>query len=99
MARSLAVVVASLIIGLAGAGCSKKQQAQGEVPTCAQITEHVYKVTRIAFPGHGDMEMGNRKSDIKECEARNVSATERRCIMAAKDMAGVAACRGNKPKS
>ncbi len=74
------------------AGCSK--QAEKKAPTCAEVTDHVLSVVQIAYPGHGDMGgRGNRDLEIQQCEARKVSAKERRCIVAAKDMAGIAACR------
>lgn len=79
------VVVAAL------AACSRS--APEKVPTCAELTEHLFAVTKIAYPGHGDMEMGNRNAEVAACEARKPSPGERRCMMAAKDLAGVAACR------
>jgi hypothetical protein len=72
---------------IAAAGCGKKDDG----PTCAQVTDHLFAVTKIAYPGHGDM--GNRKTEIDACEKRKISADERRCIVAAPDMAGVAKCR------
>jgi hypothetical protein len=80
-----------LAAALAVAGCSSKKEDPG--PTCAQVTDHLFEVTKIAYPGHGDMAMGDRKAEIAQCEKRAVSADERRCIMAAADMAGVAKCR------
>lgn len=75
-----------------GAGCSK--QAEKKAPTCAEVTDHVLAIVQVAYPGHGDMGgRGNRDLEIQQCEARKVSAKERRCIVAAKDMAGIAACR------
>lgn len=73
------------------ASCQSKPAEK--VPSCAELTEHLYSVTKIAYPGHGDMEMGNRKNEVAACEARKPSAGERRCIMAAKDLTAVAACR------
>jgi len=79
-----------LAAALAAAGCSNKE-APG--PSCAQVTDHLFEVTKKAYPGHGDMAMGNRKVEIAQCEKRGIPAAERRCIMAAPDMAGVAKCR------
>lgn len=90
MRWSLCSPIVALAVALA-AGCGKREQEK--VPSCAELTEHLYEVTRIAYPGHGDMEMGNRKAEIEACEQRNLPAAERRCMMAAKDLAGVAACR------
>lgn len=79
-----------LLLGLV-AGCHRTADQQ---PSCAELTEHLYEVTKIAYPGHGEaMEMGNRKADIAACEQRKPAADERRCIMAAKDLAQVATCR------
>jgi hypothetical protein len=76
---------------IAAAGCSTKDDG----PTCAQVTDHLFEVTKIAYPGHGDMAMGNRKSEIESCEKRKIPADVRRCIMAAPDMTGVAKCRAS----
>jgi hypothetical protein len=72
------------------AGCNKTAE---KVPTCAELSAKLSEVTKIAYPGHGDVEMGNSKRDIEACEARAPKPAERRCIMAAKDLAGVTACR------
>jgi len=72
------------------AGCSKPEK----VPSCAEVTDHVLAIVQQAYPGHGDMGgMGNRTHEIEACEARKVPAAERRCILAAKDMNGIATCR------
>jgi hypothetical protein len=83
-----------LILALAivlGVGCKKTENEK--VPTCAEVSAKLAAVTKIAYPGHGDMEMGSSKRDVEACEIRKPTAKERRCIMAAKDLAGVTACR------
>lgn len=76
------------------AACSKKAPAKDNGPTCAEVTDHVLEVARIAYPGHGDMgASGNRQSQIDACETRKPPATQRRCMMAAKSMEALAQCR------
>lgn len=71
--------------------CSKSEE---KAPTCAEVTDHMLKVVQIAYPGHGDMgARGNRDAEIQKCEARKMSATERRCILAAKTMEAIGECR------
>lgn len=84
------VLVLALVVAPV-AGC--KRGTPEKVPTCAELTDHLSAVTKIAYPGHGDMEMGNRPADIAKCEERNPSPDERRCIMAAKDLNAIASCR------
>jgi hypothetical protein len=73
--------------------CSKKA-AEDKGPTCAEVTDHVLEVARIAYPGHGDMgASGNRQSQIDACEARKMPVAERRCMIAAKSMEALAQCR------
>lgn len=75
------------------AACSKKA-AEDKGPTCAEVTDHVLEIARIAYPGHGDMGAnGNRQAQIEQCEARKVPAAERRCMIAAKSMEALAQCR------
>jgi hypothetical protein len=81
------ILAAALVL----VGCSNNKDDPG--PSCAQVTDHLFEVTKLAYPGHGDMAMGNRKVEIAACEKRAIPAAERRCIMAAPDMAGVAKCR------
>lgn len=78
-------------------GCNK-QSAPEKVPTCAELTTKISELTKIAYPGHGEMEMGNSKRDIAICEEKNPSPKERKCIMAAKDVPGIAACRKDSVK-
>ena len=71
-------------------GCERKPEDPG--PSCEAITDHVYEVTRKAYPGHGEMAMGNRKADVARCEARKLTAKQRRCMLAAQTPEGVAQC-------
>ncbi len=74
-------------------GCGSKSDPG---PTCAQITDHMLEVTKQELVGHGDELLGQRKTMIEQCEGRKLTADQRRCLVAAKDMAGFAACRAGK---
>lgn len=71
-----------------GLGCGKSEDPG---PSCEQVTDHVFEITSKAFPGHGDM--GNRKAYIESCKSRNLSASERKCMLAAQDTLSLAKCR------
>lgn len=74
-------------------GCGGKVD---EGPTCTQVTDHMLDVTKQQLVGHGDMELGQRGAMIAQCEQRKMSGEQRRCLMAAKDIPGIAACRAGK---
>lgn len=74
------------------AACSKK--AAEKVPTCAEVTDNMLKVVQGQYPGHSDMgAMGNREQAIQQCESRDMSADEKRCIVNAKTMDDLGKCR------
>jgi hypothetical protein len=74
------------------AACSKK--AAEKVPTCAEVTDNMLKIVQSQYPGHGDMGgAGNRESAIQQCESRNMPANEKRCIVNAKNVEDLGACR------
>lgn len=74
------------------AACSKKPAEK--VPTCAEVTENMLKIVQGQYPGHSDMgAMGNRQATIQQCEQRNMPAAEKRCIVKAKTMEDLGACR------
>ena len=74
------------------AACPKK--AAERVPTCAEVTDSMLKIMQSKYPGHGDMgAMGNREQAIKQCEAGNMTADEKRCIANAKTVDDLAQCR------
>lgn len=78
------------------AGCSKKADRG---PSCAEVTDHMLEVTRQQLTGHGEMELGNRKAMIAQCEERKMPAATRKCLVAATDLPAIAACRaGKKPE-
>ena len=74
------------------AACPKK--AAERVPTCAEVTDSMLKIVQSQYPGHGDMgAMGNREQAIKQCEARNMPADEKRCIVNAKTVDDLGQCK------
>ena len=80
-----------MLLVLLIAACSKKAE---KVPTCAEVTDNMLKIVQSQYPGHGDMgAMGNRDSAIKQCESRNMPANEKRCIVNAKTVEDLGACR------
>ena len=70
-------------------GCKGKEDPG---PSCKEVTDHVYEVTRKAYPGHGDMMMGNPKADVARCEARKMSGAQRRCMLQAQSVEALAQC-------
>jgi hypothetical protein len=85
-----------LVFVLVLAACGKNEKA----PTCAEVTDHVLEITRIAYPGHGDMgASGNREAQVQQCEARKLPAAERRCMMSAKSMEDLGQCRRGSMKT
>lgn len=69
--------------------CSKKA---ADVPSCDKVVDNMLAVTKSAMPGHGDMEMGNKKQMVAECEKRNLTDDQKRCIATAKDLNALAGC-------
>jgi hypothetical protein len=87
MKRVVGVIVLGLLLG-----CSKKPAEK--VPTCAEVTENMLKIVQAQYPGHGDMGgMGNRQAVVQQCEARNMPAAEKRCIVKAKTTEDLGECR------
>src|ERR1700689_166797 len=74
-------------------GCGKDDPG----PPCPAVTDHLLDVTKQGMTGHGNLEMGNRKVMIADCERRKLSKEARECIMAATDLAGLAGCSKLEP--
>ncbi len=70
------------------AGCSKSDDG----PSCEKVVDNMMAVTKTAMTGHGDMELSNKKAMIDQCVARKMPASQRTCLVAAKDLAAIAAC-------
>jgi hypothetical protein len=70
--------------------CSSKKAA--DVPSCEKVVDNMLAVTKQAMPGHGDMELGNKKQMTAECEKRNLTDDQKRCIATAKDLNTLATC-------
>lgn len=88
--NAMTVVRSLLVVALLLTGCSKKDDPG---PSCDQVVTHLLEVTKIAYPGHAGMgEMGDRKTMIEQCEQKHLTADQRRCLVAAKDLDGLAGC-------
>jgi hypothetical protein len=72
------------------AACGGKKAA--DVPSCDKVVDNMLAVTKTAMPGHGDMEMGNKKQMVAECEKRGLTDDQKRCLATAKDLNGLAGC-------
>jgi hypothetical protein len=81
------------LVGILFAACKKDDPG----PPCAQVVDHILDVSKQGLTGHGTLELGNRKLMIEHCETRKLSADARRCIVAAKDLAGLAECNKLEP--
>lgn len=88
--RSLGVIVL-LVASLTA--CSKTSESG---PSCDKVVDNMLAVTKTQLTGHGDMELGNRKVMIEQCEARKMPAEQRTCLVTAKDLAAIAACTPKK---
>jgi hypothetical protein len=57
-------------------------------------------VTKQQMTGHGELEVQNRSVMVEQCEKRNLTAAQRSCLVAAKDLAAIAGCtpRATPPK-
>lgn len=95
MRRLLALAVLGWLVAGTVTACSKPAPDPG--PSCAQVVDHMLEVTKQQLTGHGDMELGNRKTMIAQCEQRTLSADQRRCLVAAKDLTAIAACSPARP--
>lgn len=85
----------AMVLAAGASGCGRSNQAPAA--SCTQVTDHVYAVTRKAYPGHGEMAMGNHKTDVAKCEA-TMDGAQRACLLAATDVAGLVACRRKHDK-
>jgi len=74
------------------AGCSKKDEG----PSCDKVVDNMLAITKTAMTGHGDMELGNKKQMVEQCVARKMSAEQRTCLVAAKDLNALGACTPKK---
>ena len=77
------------------AGCDSCG-SKDDGPPCHAVVDHMLELTK-ALPEHEGMAMGNRKQMIGLCEQKNYTADEKRCILAAKDLTAIGACRPATP--
>lgn len=86
------------LLVLAAAACSKKAADKVDTgPTCDQVTDRVLEIMKSGLTGHGNVEMGNKKQMVDQCEARKMSAEQRKCMVAAKDVTQLASCSSPPP--
>jgi hypothetical protein len=79
-----------LAVGITVAGCATKKPDPG--PACPEVVDHMLAVMKQGLTGHDAVDLGNRKQMIEQCEARDMSAAERKCLAAAKDLTALATC-------
>lgn len=76
-------------LSLAVVACSKKSD---DGPACGTVVDNMMAVTKQQMTGHGQLEVQNRTVMIEQCEKRKLSGAQRTCLVAAKDLAQIAAC-------
>jgi small lipoprotein (TIGR04454 family) len=74
-------------------GCQKTDSG----PSCDAVIDHVLAITKAGLTGHDGMQLGNRKQMIDGCVQRKLPAATRTCLLAAKDLAGLAGCKAGAP--
>jgi hypothetical protein len=79
------LVVALLLV----AACKKDDPG----PPCPQVQDHVLELMKQGLTGHDAVQLGNRKQMIDLCEQRPFSKETRTCLLAAKDLDGLARCQ------
>jgi hypothetical protein len=80
--------IKSLSLGficLAAVGCGDKK------PTCENAVEHTIEI----MPANLKDRLGDKQTLIEKCE-KETTAEERKCVLAAKDMAGLMQCAKSK---
>jgi hypothetical protein len=91
---ALPVRALALAMVIALGGCANKNADPG--PACPAVVDHMLAVMKQGLTGHDAVDLGNRKQMIEQCEARDMSAAERRCLVAAKDLSALAACAAGR---
>ena len=85
------VVIAALLLA-----CGNKQN-EDPGPSCDQVVDHMLALTKQQLPGHDPEQLGNKKQMVDECVRRNLTAQERKCVLAAKTFVELAQCRKSGP--
>ena len=63
-------------------------------PPCDKVVDHMNEVMKQNMPsGHDGMQTNSRKTDIEFCEQKKFSKDMRECLLAAKDIQGIADCQ------
>lgn len=87
--RALPCLVLAVTAALLAA-CSKPAPDRG--PRCDVIVDNLLAVSKTQLAGHGDMALGDRAAMLAQCEKRNLTAAQRRCLASAKDLTALAGC-------
>ena len=69
-------------------------KAESDVPSCAQVMDHILEITRNQLVGHGDEVKSQRAGMVKQCEDRNMAPEIRRCLFQSKTLDDIAKCQG-----
>ncbi len=77
------------LLSLAVVACGKKSD---EGPACGAVVDNMMAVTKQQMTGHGELEVQNRTVMVEQCEKRSLTPAQRTCLVAAKDLAAIAAC-------
>lgn len=86
--------LALLVAVVAAAACNKDDPP----PSCAQVVDHMSQVTKIGLMNmHSGAQRNTRDLDIQFCEQKNFSRQARECLIAAKDIDGIAKCHALVP--
>ncbi|MCX5745191.1 MAG: hypothetical protein NT062_22115 [Proteobacteria bacterium] len=85
----------SVVVVLALVGCG--QPAADPGPSCTVVMTHLATVMSQGIAGHEGL-FGGGKQDIAECKARMLTAEQRRCLVATKTMADIAACKAGQTR-
>ncbi|MBA3542543.1 MAG: hypothetical protein H0T79_23205 [Deltaproteobacteria bacterium] len=89
----LRVTLALVSFGAAACGGTKPADPG---PSCEAIMPHLAVVMKQGLTGHGTVEFGNQKRDVLQCQARKLTAEQRRCLMATKTVADISACNAGQ---
>lgn len=85
---SKALLLVALVAATLGA-CGKKSD---DGPACGAVVDNMMTVTKQQMTGHGQLEVQNRGVMVEQCEKRKLTAAQRTCLVAAKDLPAIAAC-------
>lgn len=80
----------ALIVALGLAACGRDNAS---APSCDQVVDHLLDVTKQQLAGHGSAELGRRDDMIAQCKELDLPAGKRACLVGAKTLTELAACK------